>query len=86
MLSLAKALKQLSDSSHSSLADLSVSVLPCTWLVEVLLDASPNLTSLTAEIQTLMWGQRLLPQRPRAAGSGISGAEKGSTELHLTCV
>ncbi|XP_037324807.1 leucine-rich repeat-containing protein 41 isoform X1 [Pungitius pungitius] len=72
VLSLAKALKQLSDSSHSSLADLNISVLPCTWLVEVLLDASPKLTSLTAEIQTLMWGQRLLPQRPRAAASDVS--------------
>ncbi|KAM8874841.1 DNA repair and recombination protein RAD54-like isoform 3-T3 [Spinachia spinachia] len=72
VLSLAKALKQLSDSSHSSLADLNVSVLPCTWLVEVLLDASPKLTSLTAEIQTLMWGLRLLPQQPRSAGPDIS--------------
>ncbi|XP_034387121.1 leucine-rich repeat-containing protein 41 isoform X3 [Cyclopterus lumpus] len=72
VLLLARALKQLSESSRSSLVDLSVSVLPCTRLVEVLLDASPHLTSLHAEIQTLMWGPRPLPHRPRTVESDKS--------------
>ncbi|XP_068449376.1 uncharacterized protein lrrc41 isoform X2 [Clinocottus analis] len=61
VLSLARALKQLSESARSSLIELSISVLPCTRLVEVLLDASPHLTSLHAEIQTLMWERLPLP-------------------------
>ncbi|XP_068563898.1 uncharacterized protein lrrc41 isoform X1 [Cebidichthys violaceus] len=83
VLSLARALKQLSESSRSALADLSVSVLPCTRLVEVLLDASPNLTSLHAEIQTLMWGPRLLPHPPRTAESDMSAELLPLEELDI---
>lgn len=50
---VAQALRQLYESSHSSLADLSISVLPCLELLEVLLAASPNLTSMHVEIQTV---------------------------------
>ncbi len=74
VLSLAKALKQLSESSRSSLTDLSISVLPYTKLVEILLDASPNVTSLHVEIQTVMWGPRFLPHYPRTAESDMPGA------------
>ncbi|KAM3620024.1 uncharacterized protein V6R79_017225 [Siganus canaliculatus] len=53
VLGLASALKQLSKSTQSSLTDLNISILPYTDLVEILLDASPSLTSLHVEIQTL---------------------------------
>ncbi|XP_051233768.1 uncharacterized protein lrrc41 [Dicentrarchus labrax] len=72
VLGLARTLKQLSESSHSSLTDLSISVLPYTELVEILLDASPNVTSLHVEIQTLVWGQRFTPHHPRTAESDMS--------------
>lgn len=52
---LAKALGRLYESSHSSLAELSISVLPCPQLMEILLAASPNITALHVEIQTV-WG------------------------------
>lgn len=74
MLLLATALKRLSESSRSSLTDLSISVLPCIRLVEVLLDASPRLTSLHVEVQTLMWGPRTVPHWPRTVESNKSGA------------
>ncbi|TMS20459.1 Leucine-rich repeat-containing protein 41 [Larimichthys crocea] len=51
---------KLSESSRSSLTDLSISVLPYTELLEILLDASPKVTSLHVEIQTVMWGPRFL--------------------------
>ncbi|KAF3691374.1 Leucine-rich repeat-containing protein 41 [Channa argus] len=56
VLGLAKALKLLYESSHSSLSHLSISVLPYTKLMEILLDASPKVTSLYVEIQSVMWG------------------------------
>ncbi|TNN77488.1 Leucine-rich repeat-containing protein 41 [Liparis tanakae] len=73
VLLLARALKQLSESSRSALTDLSISVLPCIRLVEVLLDASPRLTALHVEVQTLMWGPRTVPHRPRTVESNKSG-------------
>lgn len=72
VLGLARGLKQLTDSSRSSLSDLSISVLPYTKLVEILLDASPNLTSLYVEIQTVIWGPLFSSHHPRNAGSDIS--------------
>ncbi|XP_070765087.1 uncharacterized protein lrrc41 [Enoplosus armatus] len=74
MLGLAGALKHLSESSRSSLTDLSVGVLPYTKLTEILLGASPKLTSLHVEIQTVMWGPRFLPHHP---------AESDMSELPL---
>ncbi|XP_029286116.1 uncharacterized protein lrrc41 isoform X2 [Cottoperca gobio] len=71
VLSLAKALKQLTESSRSSLTDLSISVLPYTGLVEFLLDANPNLIFLHVEIQTVMRGSRFLLQYPRAEDSDM---------------
>uniref|UniRef100_UPI003AB02670 uncharacterized protein lrrc41 n=1 Tax=Centroberyx gerrardi TaxID=166262 RepID=UPI003AB02670 len=50
VLTLARSLKQLSGTSGSSLADLSVGVLPHAALTETLLDASLNLRSLSVEI------------------------------------
>ncbi|XP_059197730.1 uncharacterized protein lrrc41 [Centropristis striata] len=72
VLALARALKQLSESSHSSLTALSISVLPHSSLVEILLDSSPNVTSLHVEIQTVMWGPRFIPHYPRTAESDMS--------------
>ncbi|XP_044054508.1 leucine-rich repeat-containing protein 41 isoform X2 [Siniperca chuatsi] len=72
VLGLARALKQLSESSRSSLTDLSISVLPYTKLMEVLLDACPNVTSLHVEVQTVMWGSRFSPHHPRTAASDMS--------------
>ncbi|CAK6974058.1 leucine-rich repeat-containing protein 41 [Scomber scombrus] len=64
VLGLAGALKQLSGSSHSSLTDLSVSVLPNIELMDVLLDTNPSLTSLSVEFQTDLWEQRLILRPP----------------------
>lgn len=70
VLGLARALKQLSESSRSSLTDLSISVLPHTKLVEILLDASPNVKSLHVEVQTLMWGPRFILHHAKSDMSG----------------
>lgn len=67
VLGLARALKQLSESSRSSLTDLSISALPYTQLMEILLDAVPHVTSLHVEIQAVMWGPRFSPHHPRTA-------------------
>lgn len=50
---LATSLKQLWQTSRSSLVDLSVAVLPQTALMEQLLDACPGLHSLSLEIHPL---------------------------------
>lgn len=55
VMHLAKALRQLYESSHSSLTELSISTLPRPELMEHLLAASPNITSLHVEIQSV-WG------------------------------
>ncbi|XP_078115638.1 uncharacterized protein lrrc41 isoform X3 [Sander vitreus] len=83
VLGLARALKQLSESPRSSLTDLSISVLPYTRLMGILLDASPNVTSLHVEIQTLMWGPRFLPHHPRMAELDVSGAVKLLPKLDM---
>lgn len=70
MLDLARALGKLSESSRSSLTDLSISVLPYTELLEILLDASPKVTSLHVEIQTVMWGPRFLLHHSTTNESG----------------
>ncbi|XP_039984996.1 uncharacterized protein lrrc41 isoform X2 [Xiphias gladius] len=72
VLGLARALKQLSESSRSSLTDLNIGVLPYTKLSEILLDASPKVTSLHVEIQTVMWGPHFSPYHPRTAESDMS--------------
>ncbi|XP_034036068.1 leucine-rich repeat-containing protein 41 [Thalassophryne amazonica] len=56
VLSLARPLKQLSESLSSSLTELSISVLPSADLVDTLLDACTNLTSLSVEIQLMAEG------------------------------
>lgn len=75
-MGVAGALRQLSDSSRSSLTDLSISVLPHPELMEILLDASPNITSLHVEIQTVTYGPRLSPHHYRTAEPHMSGAVK----------
>ncbi|XP_026201412.1 leucine-rich repeat-containing protein 41 isoform X2 [Anabas testudineus] len=71
VLDLAKALKQLSESSCSSLTNLSISVLPYTSLMEILLEASPKVISLQVEIQSVMWGPPLPSHHPRTAKSKL---------------
>lgn len=66
VLSLTRALKRLSDSSRNRITDLSISVLPNSRFVEILLDSNPNLTSLHVEIHTVMWGPYFLLD-PRSA-------------------
>ncbi|XP_047230866.1 leucine-rich repeat-containing protein 41 isoform X2 [Girardinichthys multiradiatus] len=56
VLDFAGALKQLSDSSCSSLVHLNIGLLPHIGLMKTLLNASPRLTSLYVEFQTVMWG------------------------------
>ncbi|XP_037530633.1 leucine-rich repeat-containing protein 41 [Nematolebias whitei] len=72
VLDLAAALKKLSDSSCSSLSDLSLSILPCTRLMTTLLDAFPRLTSLYLEVQRVLWGPRFIPDRPPSVVSSSS--------------
>ncbi|XP_029684586.1 uncharacterized protein lrrc41 isoform X2 [Takifugu rubripes] len=55
VMHLARALRQLYESSRSSLTELSISALPRPELIEHLLAASPNITSLHVEIQSV-WG------------------------------
>lgn len=74
VLNLATALKQLSGSSRSSLTHLSISALPYTSLVEILLDASPKVTSLHVEIQTVMWGLDIPSHHSTTAESELPGA------------
>ncbi|KAK5869427.1 hypothetical protein PBY51_024143 [Eleginops maclovinus] len=93
VLGLAKALKQLTESSRCSLTELSISILPYTGLVEFLLDANPNLTSLHVEIQTAMVGSRLLLHHPGAEDPdmpelpleklSVKVAELQQTDLHF---
>lgn len=71
--SLAGALKRLSDSSRSSITHLSIGVLPNPKSIEVLLDSSPNMTSLHADIQTAMWGRSSFPEGPRSAEPDVPG-------------
>ncbi|XP_043984883.1 uncharacterized protein lrrc41 isoform X2 [Gambusia affinis] len=56
VLEFAGALQQLSDSSCSSLIQLSIGVLPHVGLMKTLLNASSRLTSLCVEFQTAIWG------------------------------
>lgn len=67
--SLAGALRQLFHSSCSSLTHLSISVLPHTDFVEILLDSIPTVTSLHVEIQSVMG---FSPRDPRTAESHMS--------------
>lgn len=55
VMHLAKALRQLHESNRSSLTELSISALPRLELMQHLLAASPNITSLHVEIQSV-WG------------------------------
>ncbi|KAM4548040.1 uncharacterized protein lrrc41 isoform 2-T2 [Odontesthes bonariensis] len=71
VLCLAAALKQLSDTSRSFITDLNISVLPTTKLMEKLLDASPSLTSLHVEIQTVVWESHNMLHHPWTAESHI---------------
>ncbi|XP_060890859.1 uncharacterized protein lrrc41 [Labrus mixtus] len=59
ILSLARALRRLSESSRSSLTDLSISALPYAKLMETLLNASSKVKSLHVEIHTVVPYSRL---------------------------
>lgn len=77
VMCVARALRQLSQSPHSSLAALSIGVLPCPELLEVLLAASPNLASVHVEVQTV-WGFQGFPPPhgwPTDAGAVELGSE-----------
>lgn len=74
VMNLARALRQLFDSSCSSLTDLSISVLSYPELIEILLCAIPSLTSLCVEIETMMCGPHLQPHHYET--SDLSGATK----------
>ncbi|XP_034562899.1 leucine-rich repeat-containing protein 41 [Notolabrus celidotus] len=54
VIALARALKQLSESPRCSLTDLSISVLPYTKLMKVLLNANSKMKSLHVEIHTVV--------------------------------
>lgn len=75
-MGLARALRQLDGSSLSFLTDLTVSALPYPELMEILLDASPNITSLQVEIQTVICSPRFSPQHYWATQPDTSGAVK----------
>lgn len=68
--SLSVALRQLFHSSCSSLTHLTVSVLPRTDFMEILLDSIPTVTSLHVEIQSVMG---FSPRDPQTAESLMSG-------------
>ncbi|XP_068175188.1 leucine-rich repeat-containing protein 41 [Antennarius striatus] len=72
VLDLAQALRLLSDSSLGSLANLDISVLPHIKLILILLDASPNITSLHVEIQSAIWGPTFSSYDPRTTESSTS--------------
>ncbi|CAL8307273.1 unnamed protein product [Lota lota] len=74
--SLAKSLKQLWQTSRSSLVDLGVAVLPQTALMELLLDACPGLHSLSLEIHPL-------GVDPGPRGSGMAHEPTDLQELSL---
>ncbi|KAG7228925.1 hypothetical protein INR49_008703 [Caranx melampygus] len=61
---LARALRQLSGSCRNSLNNLTIGVLSGTKHVKILLSASPNLTSLHVDIQTV-WGPQCFPYHLR---------------------
>ncbi|KAG7272536.1 hypothetical protein CRUP_006825 [Coryphaenoides rupestris] len=73
---LATCLKQLSQTSRSSLVHLSVAVLPQTGLMERLLDACPGLHSLSLEIHPLDVG-------PGPHGTGMTREPTDLPELSL---
>ncbi|XP_072246372.1 uncharacterized protein lrrc41 isoform X2 [Leuresthes tenuis] len=84
VLCLATALKQLSDSSRSFITDLNISVLPTTKLMEQLLDASPSLTSLYVEIQTVVWGSHSMQHHPWTSESHTSEHPLQKLEVKVT--
>ncbi|XP_037625207.1 leucine-rich repeat-containing protein 41 isoform X1 [Sebastes umbrosus] len=86
VLRLARALKQLSESSCSSLTELSISVLPYIRLMEVLLDASPNVTSLHVDIETVTWGPLFSPHHLRTAESDDMSEKKAELPLEKLVV
>uniref|UniRef100_A0A1A7XTI1 Leucine-rich repeat-containing protein 41 n=1 Tax=Iconisemion striatum TaxID=60296 RepID=A0A1A7XTI1_9TELE len=55
VLEVAAALKKLSDSSCSSLTELSIGVLPSIEFMMTLVESFPRLTSLSVEIQKSIW-------------------------------
>lgn len=60
VMELARTLRQLSQSSNSSLTELNISILSCPELMVILMEASPYITSMHIEIQTV-WGYWNLP-------------------------
>ncbi|XP_056132717.1 uncharacterized protein lrrc41 [Lampris incognitus] len=75
ILTLARSLKQLSETSRSSLTSLSIGVLPHAVFMETLLDACLNLRSLSVEIHTVTENHGL--HKTKTDGS------KGFAELPL---
>lgn len=78
VLDVATALQQLSESSSSSLLHLSIGLLPHVGLMQTLLTASPKLTSLYVEFQTVLWEPQLNVDHPGTAEPDTSelGLEK----------
>lgn len=60
VMELAQKLRQLSESSYSSLTELNISILPCPELLVILMEAIPYITSMHMEVQTV-WGYWNLP-------------------------
>ncbi|XP_029356296.1 uncharacterized protein lrrc41 isoform X2 [Echeneis naucrates] len=84
VLGLARALKQLSESSHSSLRDINIGILPYTKLMETLLNASPEVMSLHVEIQTVVCRPDFPPHHPRIAESENSELPLQKLTVKLT--
>ncbi|XP_007542051.1 leucine-rich repeat-containing protein 41 [Poecilia formosa] len=72
VLEFAGVLQQLSDSGCSSLAHLSIGLLPHVGLMKTLLNASPRLTSLCVEFQTAIWGPQFNLDRAGTAEPNTS--------------
>lgn len=70
---LAQSLKQLYETSSSSLTDLSVSSLPHPSLMETLLNACPNLRSFSMEIHPIAEYHRPQQRQPLQS-AGYSGS------------
>lgn len=82
VLNLAESLKELSETSNSSLTDLSVGFLPHSSLMEVLLDSCHNLRSFSVEIHPAAEFHRpYQTQRPQSTGQTELCLERLSVKL-----
>lgn len=81
MLDLSRALQQLSVCPEGGLVHLSVSIIPCPVLVEVLLEACPRLLSLSVEIDTSLGQGSVSPSSQRPTTGKRLSIEKLSVSL-----